>query len=55
MREFKGGYKVIEVIVVMRVMRVIMVMVVLNFAFCDFVCEGAYIEQLETVVNHNRQ
>lgn len=52
MREFKGGYKVIEVIVVMRVM---MVMVVLNFAFCDFVCEGAYIEQLETVVNHNRQ
>lgn len=52
MREFKGGYKVIEVIVVMRVMRV---MVVLNFAFCDFVCEGAYIEQLETVVNHNRQ
>lgn len=55
MREFKGGYKVIEVIVVMRVMVVMVVMVVLNFAFCDFVCEGAYIEQLETVVNHNRQ
>ena len=58
MREFKECYKVIEVMVVimvMRVMRVIMVMVVLNFAFCDFIGESAYIEQLETVVNHNRQ
>lgn len=73
MREFKEGYKVIEVMVVIMVMRVIMVMVVmnfsflivlfriincllvLNFAFCDFVCESAYIEQLETVVNHNWQ
>lgn len=67
MREFKEGYKVIEVIVVIMVMvvmnfsflivlfRIINCLVVLNFAFCDFVCEGAYIEQLETVVNHNRQ
>ena len=55
MREFKECYKVIEVMVFIMVMRVIMVMVVLNFAFCDFIGESAYIEQLETVVNHNRQ
>lgn len=35
--------------------RIINCLVVLNFAFCDFVGESAYIEQLETVVNHNRQ
>lgn len=39
----------------MVLFRIINYLVVLNFAFCDFVCEGAYIEQLETVVNHNRQ
>lgn len=55
MREFKECYKFIEVMVVMRVMRVMRVMVVLNFVFCDFIGESAYIEQLETVVNHNRQ
>lgn len=49
MREFKECYKVIEVMVV------IMVMVVLNFAFCDFIGEGAYVEQLKTVVNHDGQ
>lgn len=73
MREFKEGYKVIEVMVVIMVMRVIMVMVVmnfsflivlyriincllvLNFAFCDFVGESTYIEQLKTMVNHDGQ
>jgi len=67
MREFKECYKVIEVMVIIVVMvvmnfsflmvlfRIINCLVVLNFAFCDFVCEGAYIEQLETVVNHDGQ
>lgn len=53
--------RVIMVMVVMNfsflivLFRIINCLVVLNFVFCDFVCEGAYIEQLETVVNHNRQ
>ena len=62
--------EVMVVIMVMRVIMVMVVMnfsflivlfrimnclLVLNFAFCDFVGESAYIEQLETVVNHNRQ
>jgi hypothetical protein len=53
--------RVMRVMVVMNfsflivLFRIINCLVVLNFAFCDFVCEGAYIEQLETVVNHNRQ
>lgn len=70
MSEFKEGYKVIMVMRVIMVMvamvvmnfsflivlfRIINCLLVLNFAFCDFIGEGAYIEQLETVVNHNRQ
>ena len=35
--------------------RIINCLVVLNFAFCDFVGESAYIEQLETMVNHDGQ
>lgn len=53
--------KVMRVMVVMNfsflivLFRIINCLVVLNFVFCDFIGESAYIEQLETVVNHNRQ